>query len=179
MPKSEIGVPLSGFVYQPSVSGGNLELPSPIVTGKRSAATPQHSPRASSSAKLVSLAQLFCNTQRTQLSALRLETSRVLFLQLVISAVSSSPLQCQFSDVHQSRMICLFSFQAASFFWSLLQVFCCKFIACKSSSFVELCRESAFHVLESFERNILQESDADQLPWSSQYALDVTCLKIK
>ncbi|CAM6046028.1 unnamed protein product [Sphagnum compactum] len=34
--KSETGVPLSGFVYQPSVSGGNLELPSPTVTGKRS-----------------------------------------------------------------------------------------------------------------------------------------------
>jgi hypothetical protein len=36
VPKSETGVPLSGFVYQPSVSGGNLELPSPTVTGKRS-----------------------------------------------------------------------------------------------------------------------------------------------
>ncbi|KAH9566418.1 hypothetical protein CY35_04G129200 [Sphagnum magellanicum] len=36
VPKSETDVPLSGFVYQPSVSGGNLELPSPTVTGKRS-----------------------------------------------------------------------------------------------------------------------------------------------
>jgi hypothetical protein len=36
IPKVEPGGPLSGFVYEPSMSGGDLGLPSPVVTGKRS-----------------------------------------------------------------------------------------------------------------------------------------------
>ncbi len=41
VPKVEVGGPLSGFVYEPSVSGGEQGLPSPAVTGKRS--LPGHS----------------------------------------------------------------------------------------------------------------------------------------